>query len=343
MVDYKIKILVTGASGTVGRSVIKQLSKNNSKYEVIATDLATKQSRKILKRYKTNCRVVFGSITDQFFVDELVKDVDVILHLAAVIPPLADEKHALAYAVNVTGTAHILHAMKQSDKEPFLVYASSVSVYGDRVENPMIKVSDPIQPSPKDNYAVTKIKAEELIQQSGVRWSVFRLSAIMGTNNHKLSHLMFHMPLDTSLEFATPRDTARAFVNAVEHQEELNHKIFNLGGGDKCRLTYRTFLERNFDVFGLGKLNFPEKSFAEKNFHCGYYADGDDLQQILHFRKDTTTDYFNRLKAQQSRVLYHLTKLFKTLINKRLVKLSLPLKAFKTGNRDLIHHFFITK
>ena len=70
-------------------------------------------------------------------------------------------------------------------------------------------------------------------------------------------------------------------------------KIFNLGGGEKCRLTYRQLLEKKaFELYGLGKLNFHPKTFAEKNFHCGYMVDSDDLEGILKFRTHTLNDYF---------------------------------------------------
>lgn len=55
----------------------------------------------------------------------------------------------------------------------------------------------------------------------------------MGANNHKISGLMFHMPLDTPMEITTSEDTGGAFANAVTERTELSGRIFNLGGGEK--------------------------------------------------------------------------------------------------------------
>ena len=104
------------------------------------------------------------------------------------------------------------------------MYSSSISVYGDRITNPHITTSDPINISFGDHYAKTKSKAESAIQNSALDWTIFRLTAIMGLNNHKISPLMFHMPLNTSIEICTPMDTARAYENGIEKRNEKKRK-----------------------------------------------------------------------------------------------------------------------
>lgn len=77
-----------------------------------------------------------------------------------------------------------------------------------------------IKPCEGDYNALTKITAEEYTQKSQLDYTVFKLGAIMG--NHKTSKLMLHQPLDTALEIATPRNTARVFVNGIEKQHLLS-------------------------------------------------------------------------------------------------------------------------
>jgi hypothetical protein len=158
--------------------------------------------------------------------------------------------------------------------------------------------------------------------------------------NHKVSKLMFHMPLDTSLEIATPEDAARALVLAIDHRAEISKKIFNLGGGEKCRISYQEFLSRSFEISGLGKFNFPQKAFAEKNFHCGFYSDGDNLENILHFRSDTMESYFEKFKKSTPILQKAVTLIFKEKIKKNLLKKSEPYKAFKNKNVVMSQHFF---
>ena len=148
------------------------------------------------------------------------------------------------------------------------------------------------------------------------------------------------MPLETRMEICTPEDTARAFVNAIENKEKISGKLFNLGGGKDCRCSYLEFLQRSFKIFGLGEVNFPDKAFAEHNFHCGNYADGDNLENILKFRRDSLEDYFEHEKSKVSGIQRAITKLVKSIIKKRLIKQSEPLEAIKNNDIEMLNRFF---
>lgn len=332
----KKTILLTGASGTVGLEVLKQLI-DKKKYNVTVFDKETKDSRAKLLPYKDQVNLIFGDISVLTDLDA-IKNIDVTIHLAAIIPPVADDFPELARKVNLIGTQNLIQQLEKHSPNAFMMYSSSISVYGDRILNPFINVGDAIQPSEGDYYAVTKIAAEECLQNSQLDYTIFRLAAIMG--NHKISKLMFHQPLDTALEIATPRDTARAFVNGIEKQHVLSKRIFNLGGGETCRASYKEFLERSFTIFGLGQMNFPKNSFAQKNFHCGYYADGDVLEQIVHFRQDSLEDYFIMEEAKISPVRKLVTSLLRDPIKWFLHKKSEPYQAFKEQDIAKMKHYF---
>jgi nucleoside-diphosphate-sugar epimerase len=334
----KLKILLTGASGTVGFEVLKQLIEEGNRFDITVFDLKSKLNVKRLSRFKNMASIVYGDISNTADVRKVCAGKDIVIHLAAIIPPLADQKPELAYKVNTIGTGNLVRALEELSLDAFLLYSSSISVYGDRLQNTWIKVDDPLIASDRDEYAKTKIKAEQIIRQSKLNWSIFRLTAIMG--GHKVSKLMFHMPLETPLEIATPEDTARAFVNAIDHKEQLLNKTFNLGGGEACRITYHAFLERSFEIFGLGKPDFPPKAFAERNFHCGYYADSDELEKILHFRNDTIDSYFEKVKMTIPAWQKILTRIFKKQVKKRLLRQSEPYQAFlKNNDHDMKHYF----
>jgi hypothetical protein len=106
------------------------------------------------------------------------------------------------------------------------------------------------------------------------------------------------------------------------------------------RLTYKELLSRSFAAFGLGAVDFPENSFAKKNFHCGYYADGDELEQLLGFRKDTLDTYFGRLQDSISPLKRKLASLLKKPVKRRLLKQSEPLQAVLKNDTDQLKRFF---
>lgn len=333
----KKRILLTGASGTVGLETLQHLIQNPD-YEVTVFDVKTRNSIKKLAPFQSRVEIVYGDIGNEEEVQKVTQNMDIVIHLAAIIPPLADINPELAYRVNVQGSENLIRGLEKGSPECHLIFSSSVSVYGDRINNPEIKVTDELKPSPGDQYGETKVLCESLIQNSKLSWTIFRLAAIMG--NHKISKLMFHMPLKTPMEICTPKDTGRAFANAVKHLKKLENQIFNLGGGENCVIMYQSFLDKMFGEFGLGKANFPDKAFAEKNFHCGILRDGDVLDSIINFRKQNLKDYFEMVGQRISPIQKRTTFLFKSIIKKWLLSKSEPYRAHKKGNLRELNHFF---
>lgn len=334
--EHMKHILLTGAAGSVGYSTLKELMKLPN-ILITATDLETKKNRQKLNQWQDKINIIYGSITDSKFVETLIQGQDIIIHLAAIIPPLADKNPELTRQVNYFGTKSIVDAIKKYH-HGFLIYSSSISVYGDRVENPWITVSDTLAPSFGDYYAYVKIETEKMIEQANIPYTIFRLTGIM--DHPILDPLMFHMPLDTKLEIATVNDTGYAFAMATTKLEKLNGKIFNLGGGPNCRTTYREFIAHMFQIYGI-KLNYlKEFAFAEKNFHCGYYQDGNELNQILNFQRDTLEHYYKKVREETNPITRFFSKLFSRPIVFFLNKKSEPLNAKKEHNKNLMHRFF---
>lgn len=333
------RVLVTGGAGSVGLEVLKELHQHRKWYRVKVLERNRPDVLRKLKPFRKDFQLILGDLCNQEILERATADIDFVIHLAAVIPPQADRNPGLAEKINVEGTRMLVRAVEKQSPAAFFLYTSSISVYGDRVYNPWITVDDPLLPSEGDEYAQTKIRAENIIRKSRLRWSVFRLSAIMGPQT-RLDPLFFHMPLDTSLEIATARDTGFALVEGIYHQDEIRGRIFNLSGGEKCRSTYRDFLTRVFGIMGLQKLNLPEKAFAERNFHCGNYADCGQLEGILQFQQDTLEDYFRVLENKSTFFSRFFNSLFPDIIKLFLLNKSEPLRARRKKNEVQFKRFF---
>jgi len=340
MEQLKNNILITGATGAIGSEILKQLDAKNQLDGVSVLVRNSKKTRKVLKPFIGKINVIYGDITNRNIVNKAVSNQDIVIHLAAIIPTVIDDNDDLVTRVNVGGTENIVRSMEQECPDALLLFSSSIAIYGDRIKDPNIQISDPPKGLEQDNYSRTKVDAEDIIRSSKLNWSIFRLTVIMGIGNHKISGIMFDVPLATPFEIASVRDTASAFVNSMNHKEELTGRIFNLGGGELCRLTYLEFLSKAFNAFGLGKPHFPEYAFAKQNFHCGYYIDGDELERIIHFRSDTIESYFNRFDASVPYIQRLFTLPFQRIIKWFLLKLSAPYKAYKKKDVAKINFFF---
>jgi nucleoside-diphosphate-sugar epimerase len=332
-------VLLTGAAGAVGQEALRELARRKDQYMVRVVEVRTPRTEQALQPFRADADIRWVDLTDRAAVDSCVQGIDAVVHLAAVIPPLADHQPELAERVNVQGTRNLVEAVRQHTPQAFFLYTSSISVYGDRVATPWIKVSDPLCPSAGDYYAVTKIRAEEIVKGSGLRWSIFRLTGIFKPMDN-FDPLFFHMPLDTSLEIATTRDTGYALVQALDCQPELQGRIFNLGGGERCRVIYRDFMDRSFARAGLAGMNFPAKAFAERNFHCGYYADADELENLLHFQRDSLDDYLDWYEQGVPPMRRRMAGWLKPLIRRQLLQQSDPYRALQQNDRELIERFF---
>lgn len=336
------KILITGATGGIGIELLRQLNESDQLDGVSVLARDSKKNRKLLANYSDSISIFWGDMMDKPSLIPACKDQDVVIHLAGLIPPAFHEDDARSLNINIQGTRNIISTLEEYAPDAFLVFSSSVVVYGDRLKTPEIRVEDPLDPEQYDQYGIAKIQTEADIQQSKLNWTILRLSAIMGIGNHKVSGIIFHVPLDTPMEICTVRNTAKAFANTSDHLDQLNKKIFNLGGGDQCRISYHDFLERAFQSFGMGKVNFPEYTFATTNFHCGYYMDGDDLEDILHFQSDTIDSYFERFHASVPPIQRFFTRPFAGIAKWYLRTLSEPYKAYKTQNKEEMIRFFGT-
>ena len=332
-------ILLTGASGGIGFEVFHQILEAK-KYKLSIFIRASKKNIKRFEPYNSQVDIIYGDLTNSEDLKQICKPYHAVIHLAAIIPPIAYKSQVKTSKVNVIGTQLLLRHLESYCQEAFFLFSSSVAIYGDRLKNPEIRVSDPVDKDDPDFYVQSKINAEKIVEQSKLSWTIFRLTAILGVNNHKITGLMFHMPLDTPMEITTPSDAARAFVNGIEKKHLLAQKIFNLGGGAAFRTTYRELLTENFKINGLGKLNFPEKTFAEKNFHCGYMVDSDDLEDILHFRKHTLVDYYRMNREAVPIIRKYLSIPFRGIIKFFLRQMSEPLSAIRRNDMKEIERFF---
>ncbi len=291
-----MRVLVTGALGNVGRSTVAALRARGD--EVSILELPTRNNRALARKLPAECTVIWGDICDERCTREAVAGQEGICHLAALIPPLADRDPERTRAINVGGTKNLLEAARTSPLTPRFVFASSVAAYGDRLNDYWIRVDDPLVASPGDVYATTKIEAESLVRESGLPFSILRLTYIVWRKKLAIDPLLFHMPLATRIEVCHTEDTGRAFAAAL-HEDAALGATFNIGGGESCRTTFREYLDRMFALFGLGGARFlPETAFATSGFHCGWFADSDEAELVLKFRQKNLEDYYAEVKSE---------------------------------------------
>ncbi len=172
----KMKVLVTGGAGFVGSNLVERLIEKGTKVFVL-DDLFTGKEENLPQ--SNLVEFVKGSVCDEDLVRKLVKEVDLVFHLAArnIIISTKDPKQD--FAVNIGGTLNILLAAKEKGTK--VVYTSSTSIYGNPRYLP-INEDDGINPFTP--YATSKLAGENycfaFYETYGLPTAVVRYSNIYG-------------------------------------------------------------------------------------------------------------------------------------------------------------------
>jgi len=202
------KVLVTGADGFIGSHLVetllykgyavKALSQYNSfNYWGWLEDIPQ----------NNNLEIVTGDIRDPYLCDEIVKDIDTIFHLAALIAiPYSYIAPESYYETNVKGTLNICKAAKNNGNIRTIVTSTS-EVYGTAQYVP-IDEKHPKQP--QSPYSASKIGAD------AVALSFFN---------------SFNLPITIARPFNTygPRQSARAIIPTIISQIVAGVETIKLG------------------------------------------------------------------------------------------------------------------
>jgi len=206
----KKKILVTGGGGFIGSHLVETLIKDGYSVKTIVPYNSNNSWGWIDSfepNIKKNLEIISGDICDQNLVSKLVKNVDVIFHLAALISiPYSYVSPRSYISTNIMGTLNLLEASRNSNVELF-VQTSTSEVYGSSQYSPIDEQHPLNAQSP---YAATKIAADQLAL------SYYR---------------SFDLPVSIIRPFNTfgPRQSLRAFIPTIITQILSSKKKIKLG------------------------------------------------------------------------------------------------------------------
>ena len=158
------KILVTGVDGFIGRHLTEALVHLgcNVKAFVFYNSFGSNGwLDKLLPDFLSKIEVCQGDIRDPFFVNEVMKDVDICFHLAALIAiPYSYISPSSYIETNIKGTHNILEAAKNNNCKKILITSTS-EVYGTAKYTP-IDESHPFQG--QSPYSASKIASDRLAE-----------------------------------------------------------------------------------------------------------------------------------------------------------------------------------
>ncbi|WP_313492716.1 hybrid nucleoside-diphosphate sugar epimerase/sugar transferase [Psychrobacter faecalis] len=175
-----MNILVTGANGFVGQSLVNNLL-NNTKYKVVAGVRKTPAK-------KVNCEYrLINNLEDKPILTDFFKDIDVVIHSAARVH-IMDDKSADPLTefrkVNVEGTLNLARQAIKAGVKRF-IFISSIKVNGEGTELGKPYTEDS-KPNPIDPYGISKYEAEQglltLAETTSLEVVIIRPTLVYGEN-----------------------------------------------------------------------------------------------------------------------------------------------------------------
>jgi UDP-glucose 4-epimerase len=291
------KILITGAAGLIGKSLIKILL--DSGYSVVCFDLSEQFYRNIdfFRNVKNSGKMTVhsGSILDNNAIRKAIQGVDVVVHLAAMLGVQKTEDDMLGcIEVNINGTNNVLNAAVFHNVKKF-VFASSSEVYGEPDSNPIVESQTT---KGKTVYAVSKIAGEELVKGYNQQYSKLDYTIIRFFNTYgegQIAQFVLTKWVKMVLEGKNPivygdgrqirsyghvDDITKGIKKIIENKIS-NGKVYNLGNSNQIR-TLSELAQQVIDVLS------PDKNLEVDVIGSFSGADRDSSREI-HSRHCNTS------------------------------------------------------
>ncbi len=235
--DYK-EVLVTGGTGFVGRHVCRALIARGYLPRLL---VRVGSEDRIPEDIRRACRVTPGDVTNREFVENAAQSTEAIVHLTGIIREFP-ARGVTFDKVHVEATRHAVHAAKHWGISRF-VYVSALGA----------------SPSGPGKYFESKGKAEEIVRQSGLSWTIFRPSGIVGPGDQFFSELgravrrAPFLPVPGDGEFLLQPvfvgDVVTGITDCIK-RPDTEKQVFEVGGPE--RITYNALLDRIAASAGVG-------------------------------------------------------------------------------------------
>lgn len=164
-----MKAFVTGGTGFAGSHLIETLVRQG--YEVTA--LARSRS-KAARLIEAGVRIVDGDLDDKQALLTATEGQDVVFHVAGLVAARNEQEYM---RVNRDGTRHVVDAARAAGVSR-VVLVSSLAAAGP--SEPGRPLAGHESPSPLTAYGRSKLAAEEVVNRSGLPWTIVRPPMIYG-------------------------------------------------------------------------------------------------------------------------------------------------------------------
>jgi nucleoside-diphosphate-sugar epimerase len=231
-----------------------------------------------------NIEIFKGDITDINIVKDAIQGVDVIIHLAAILPPQSEVNKFQTFNVNIKGTMNLVDVVKTQ----LLIFASSISTYG-ITSSETSPISELHSQHGHNIYSESKILSEKKVLDSGIQYVILRVAPIAIADLLELPEVIPYKA-NQRVEFIDIRDAALAFYHSSIYSEAKN-KILNISGGKSWQMTGSEYINNFYTALGID----IEPTFSNDYSAIDWYDTKNS--QFLNYQKTSFIDFQRQLNS----------------------------------------------
>jgi nucleoside-diphosphate-sugar epimerase len=281
------KIFITGGAGYVGTSLVNSLISKNFKVSVL--DLLLFENKITPNK---NLHVIKGDIRDQKLLKKVIKDHNILIHLACISnDPSFELNPDLGKKINFDAFEPLVKISRDAGVERF-IYASTSSVYGVKKDK---NVSEDMSLEPLTDYSRYKAECEKVLNKyksKDFTITTLRPATVCGFSPRQrldlvvniLTNLAFHKREITVLGGSQLRpnihisDMVRAYELFIEaDKSKINGEIFNVGFEnqtvDELAIMVKNVIDNDVNIKKV-------KSNDDRSYHIS----SEKIKSILGFK-----------------------------------------------------------
>jgi UDP-glucose 4-epimerase len=300
--------LITGGMGFVGSNLAIRLAELGANVTVIDSMIPDYGGNEFnLFPVRDRVRVNYCDIRDVSAMNYLVRGQDFVFHLAGQVCHVMSLSNPFPdIEINITGTAVLMEALRQHNKNAIVVYTGTRGQYGSSVSLP---VNEEAPTNPKGIYEISNLTAEKIIKVyndvHGVRSVLLRLSNIYGPRSqmqhsrYSVCNWFVRLACDNQKiqvfgdgsilrDFCYIDDCVDAILK-VAVEEKCYGEIFNVGSD--IPVTFLDLVKAIVSVSGQGGYEFAEFSAERKAQEPGdFYSDITKIERYTGWRPATNLE-----------------------------------------------------
>jgi len=249
-----MKVLVTGGAGFLGAVLCEHLL--DASYDVTVLDnLMYGQTSLFHLASNSKFHFVYGDVENSALIQELTREADVVIPLAAIVgAPACDKYPTLSRFVNFNAI-QLLEYHCQNNQ--LIVFPNTNSGYGSTAPNEVCTEDTPL--TPISFYGQHKQEAENHLLAHYDNSIVLRLATVFGTSSRMRTDILvndfvYKAVTDGYLVLFEPhfrrnfvhiRDVANCFIHCIENADSMVGRAYNVGNDDLNMTKFQLALEIN--------------------------------------------------------------------------------------------------